>query len=308
MQDDKQLLIVVCGATATGKTDFAVALAKHIDGEIISADSMQIYKYLDIGTAKVTTEEMQGIKHHLIDFANPEEKFSVADYTLLASPIIEDIGKRGKTAILCGGTGLYIDCICDGRSFAEFEISSDIISEFSNKSNEELYEQLLCVDSDAAEKIHPNNRKRILRALTVYHGTGKTFSQVGKEAIPTEKPYKTLVFHCKFTQRNELYEKIERRVDLMVEKGILNEAKYVKENEEEFTTAAAAIGYKEFFPYFDGTATIEECKEKLKQATRRYAKRQLTWFSRYNDAVILPSENPQAMLDIAKSYLKELSF
>ncbi len=285
MEDKDKRIIVVCGATATGKSGLAVAVAKNIDGEIISADSMQIYKGLDVATAKVTAEEAEGIVHHMIDIAEPYESFSVADYVRLARPMIDDIIRRGKKVIICGGTGLYINALCDGREFIEGVESPDLLCELNNIDTDNLYAQLKEIDPVSAMKIHPNNRKRLIRAIYVSRLIGKPFSVVGEEAVPTVAPYNRLVLYCNYPNRAELYDAINKRVDIMHGRGLLNEAEYVYKNRERFQTAAAAIGYKELFDYIEGKSDLDKCIADLKQATRHYAKRQMSWFNRYSDAI-----------------------
>ncbi len=284
-------IIVVCGATATGKTGISLRLAKRFDGEVVSADSMQIYKGLDVGTAKVTREQAQGVPHHMIDIAEPDERFSVADYAKLARPIIDDILQRGKNVILCGGTGLYIDSICDGREFLDIEDSPDLLASLNDTPTSELYSRLAGLDPESAQNIHPNNKKRLTRALYLTLLTGKPFSIIGKEAMPDIIPYKTLKLHCRFQDRELLYKNIERRVDEMVAQGLLEEARYVYDNRDIFITAAAAIGYKELFAYFKGEINLEVAIEEIKKATRHYAKRQLTWFSRYDAELLNPTSD-----------------
>ncbi len=284
LEEHKKKIVVICGATATGKSGLAISAAKKIDAEIISADSMQIYKGLDIATAKVTEKEADGVVHHMLDIIEPWENFSVADYVKRARPIIDDIISRGKKVIICGGTGLYIDALCDGREFLKSKERPDIIEQLNTIDTETLHKRLQTLDSISAEKIHPNNRKRIIRALYVTELTGKPFSIVGEEAMPKSPPYNRLLLYCHYPQRIALYDAINARVNKMKDYGLVDEARYVYDNRSKFITAAAAIGYKELFEFFEEENNLDECIERLKQATRNYAKRQMSWFNRYSDA------------------------
>ncbi len=305
MEGAKGKITVVCGATATGKSGLAISLAKRFDAQIISADSMQIYRGLDIGTAKVTSEEAGGVPHHMLDIIDPQESFSVAAFAELARPIIDDILKSGKNVILCGGTGLYIDSICDGREFLKIADDVALLDRIKSLSIEQLYEALSAVDPISAKRIDRNNTKRLVRALYITELCGKPFSKVGEEAMPTEPPYDVLKLHCHFEERELLYKNIERRVDRMESLGLLEEAKFVFDNRERFVTAAAAIGYKEFFPLFTGEDDVEGCLENLKKATRHYAKRQLSWFNRYDTAHKLEASQQEKAFEDACKLLKE---
>ncbi|WP_235983092.1 tRNA (adenosine(37)-N6)-dimethylallyltransferase MiaA [Gemmiger gallinarum] len=293
---DLPRVVAIGGPTATGKTALSVALAKEFDGEIISADSMQIYKGLDVGTAKVTPEEMQGIPHHLIDILTPDELFSVAEFTARADAAIRDITARGKLPLIVGGTGLYISSLLNGVSFApqkeDLAFRAALQARIDNGEGQAVYEELCRLDPDYARTLHPNNTHRVIRALELYHLTGHTMSEQRAASLPAQKPYRALCICLTCADRAELYRRIDLRVDRMVEAGILPEAEYVWHNRDRFRTAAQAIGYKEFFPYFEGTGTLEQCTDKLKQASRNYAKRQLTWFRRQADAVWLEIERP----------------
>ena len=294
----KRPVVAVVGPTATGKTALGVTLAKRFSGEVISADSMQIYKGLDVGTAKVTPEETCGIPHHGVDLLEPDQPFSVADFTALASRLEREIAARGSLPILVGGTGLYVQSFLYGVRFtaekAPEGLREQLAAELAEKGGAAMYAQLQQVDPEAAAAIHPNNQVRVLRALEHYRATGKKLSEQKAESLPPQRPYRSLVLGLDFPDRAALYRRIDLRVDKMLEAGLLGEAKLVWRNRQSFRTAAQAIGYKEFFPYFEGTAPLEACTEKLKQASRNYAKRQLTWFRHMDGVVWLDAGAPDA--------------
>ena len=287
----KPRVVAVGGPTASGKTALSVALARAFDGEIINADSMQIYKNLDVGTAKPSAEERQGIPHYLLDFLSPETPYSVADFTAAADPLIRDITARGRLPLVVGGTGLYITSLLSGMAFAPEKTDPAIRARLQARADTEggaaLYAELQRVVPDYAAQVHPNNLPRVIRALELFEATGRRMSDQRREARPAEAPYHALCLCLTCRDRAVLYSRIDRRVDEMVENGVLDEARQVYDHRDAYRTAAQAIGYKEFFPYFEGTANLTECTERLKQATRNYAKRQLTWFRRQNDAVWL---------------------
>jgi len=289
--DKKPQLIVICGPTATGKTNLSVKLAKLLRGEVISADSMQIYKNLNIGTAKITTAEAGGVPHHLIDIIEPNVSYSVAEYIIQAQNTVEEVHKRGYLPILCGGTGLYISSFINGVSFTKEKIDSHIKQRLNQEllelGTETMHAKLKNIDPTYANTLHHNNSTRVLRALEVFEQTGIRMSDHLLTSIPQEKPYDEIVFFLNYRDRNLLYTNINKRVELMLENGILEEAKYVFENRNSFRTASNAIGYKEFFPYLKGEDTLISCVEKLKQATRHYAKRQITWFQSMKDTHII---------------------
>lgn len=284
-------VVAVGGPTASGKTAFSVQLAKRLGGEIVCADSMQIYKGLDVGTAKATKEEMQGVPHHLMDFLPPEETFSVADFVEAANREVKAIAARGKLPILVGGTGLYIESLLNGVRFAEQKADPALREKLEREAAalgpEAMHQKLAAVDPDYAATVHPNNVGRVVRALELYYATGKTMSRQRAESLPATPPFDSLVFCLAPADRAQLYRRIDLRVDRMLEAGILEEAKLVFENRDRYRTAAQAIGYKEFFPYFEGTAELAACADRLKQASRNYAKRQLTWFRRMKNVVWL---------------------
>lgn len=288
---DKMPVVAVGGPTASGKTAFSVQLAKRLGGEVVCADSMQIYKGLDVGTAKATKEEMQGVPHHLMDFLPPEENFSVADFVEAANREVRAISARGRLPILVGGTGLYIESFLNGVRFAEQKtdpaLRQKLEQEAAALGPEEMHHKLAVIDPDYAATVHPNNVGRVVRALELYYSTGKTMSRQRAESLPETPPFDSLVFCLAPADRSQLYRRIDTRVDRMLETGLLDEAKMVFENRGRYRTAAQAIGYKEFFPYFEGTADLAACAEKLKQASRNYAKRQLTWFRRMANVVWL---------------------
>ena len=301
----KHPVVAVVGPTATGKTALGVSLAQHFSGEVISCDSMQIYKGLDVGTAKVTPEETCGIPHHGVDILTPDKTFSVADFTAMAAELEQQISARGHLPILVGGTGLYVQSFLYGVRFAEEKapagLREQLAAELVEKGGAAMYEQLKQADPEAAAAIHPNNLVRVLRALEHYRATGKKLSEQKADSLPPERPYRSLVLGLDFPDRADLYRRIDLRVDKMLDAGILQEAEYVWQNRETFRTAAQAIGYKEFFPYFGGTAPLDACTEKLKQASRNYAKRQLTWFRHMDGVVWLDAGAP----DVAEAALRK---
>ena len=287
----KPRVVAIGGPTATGKTALSVALAKTFGGEIINADSMQVYQNLNVGTAKPSVEERQGIPHHLLDFLSPETPYSVADFTAAAAPLIEQLNAENRLPLVVGGTGLYITSLLKGVAFGAKNTDPALRDRLRQEAEEigpaAMYEKLQALDPAYAAKVHPNNQVRVLRALEAIESTGKKMSEQQQESLPAEMPYRSLCLCLTCRDREGLYRRIDRRVALMVDAGILQEAEWVWQNRETFRTAAQAIGYKEYFPYFEGTQSLAECTEKLKQATRNYAKRQLTWFRNQNDAVWL---------------------
>lgn len=278
---NKPKVLAVVGPTASGKTSLGVELAKKYNGEVVSADSMQIYKGLDIASAKPTVQEMQGIPHHLIDFLERDISFSVSDYVKLANEKIHDILSRGKLPVIVGGTGLYIDSLLENVKFSDGgsdgEYRAELYKIAQEKGNEFLYDKLVETDPVAAESIHMNNIVRVVRALEVFHVTGRRFSELKAESRLVESPYDSLVIGLNFHDRQVLYDRINRRVDQMVVNGLVAEAESLW-RENGMKTASNAIGYKELIPYFENQMTLEACIDSIKQETRRYAKRQLTWF------------------------------
>ncbi len=300
-------IIVIAGPTASGKTALSIELAKIFDGEIVSCDSMQIYKGLNIGTAKPTEEEKGNIPHHMIDFLEPSENFSVADFCDMARKKIEEIASRGKLPILVGGTGLYIDSLVNNVDFTKEndnkEIRENLEKLAQTYGNEAVYEILLEIDPEYAKTVHPNNLKRVIRAIEFYKVSGMTVTEHNNlEKIPLYK----YVYFCIDWDREILYDRINKRVDIMLDLGIEDEAKmlYNKYNGRKLTSLQS-IGYKEFFDYFEGNKTYEEVVEEIKQNSRRYAKRQLTWFRR-NEKIhwLTPSENMvEKAIEIVKQEL-----
>ncbi len=285
---ENKKIICVVGPTASGKSALAVDIAKRFDGEVVSCDSMQLYRGMDIGTAKVTADEMQGVPHHLTDIIDINDSFSVSDYVSLANECVSDIWARGKLPVFCGGTGLYVDSFISGIQFSEYDNLPEYrkeLEEFAKMFGAEaLHAKLSECDAEAAEKIAPQNVKRVIRALEVFKSTGIPISEWNKKAIKEAKPKDALYIGITFEDRQLLYERIDRRVDIMVKSGLLDETRRLIENGlKSSKTAGQAIGYKEFYPYFEGECSLEECIEKLKINSRHYAKRQLTWFSRNKD-------------------------
>ena len=277
-------IICIAGPTASGKTALAAALAKELNGEVVSCDSMQVYRRMDIGTAKPTLEEMQGIPHHMIDVAEPWEDFSVSRYCEMAAPIVDDIISRGKTAVIAGGTGLYMDALIRGNAFAPFPatgVRERLEAQADADGMEAMLSRLRAVDPDAARRLHLSDRKRILRALEVYLETGETITEHNRKTQAVPPRYSPLWLGLDFARRGELYRRIDLRVDLMLEQGLVEEIRgLLADGIPERATAMQAIGYKEFVDALDGRCTIEEAADQVRQSSRRYAKRQLTWFRR----------------------------
>lgn len=289
----KQKVIVIVGPTGIGKTRLSIELAKRIDGEIVSADSMQIYRKMNIGTAKPTEEEKQGIPHHMMDILDMGENFSVAQYQSMAFSCIEEILAKGKTPIVVGGTGLYINSIVDEIIYSEIEENPEYRQKLeeiaAREGNQVLYEELKQKDPKAAKRIELNDLKRIIRALEVYEMTGKTITEQQENSKPKETKYEYIIIGLK-TDRETIYDRINKRVDIMFEQGLLEEAKEILELTDETNTSHQAIGYKELKKYFEGEETLDIAKENIKKESRHYAKRQFTWFNRNEKIVWLDSE------------------
>lgn len=304
---EKTKIICVVGATASGKTDLAVKLAKAVDGEIISADSMQVYKNMPIATAVATKEEQDGVPHHLVEFLDTDQTFSVADFVERAKVLIDEITARGRVPIVAGGTGLFVDSLVKNISFSEVGSNAEIRNELAEKSNEELFEKLMELDPKSAEDIHPNNRKRVIRALELcMSGTSKT--EQNENSMLCDSPYDALYIGIGYRDRQKLYDRINKRVDLMLVSGLENEARQMLGKQG--LTARQAIGHKELQPYIDGNITLDEAVEGLKRETRRYAKRQLTWFRRNENINWLYADEMsrdelvEKAVDLAENHLK----
>ncbi len=292
--------ISILGPTASGKTGLAIELAKRLNGEVVSCDSMQLYRGMDIGTATPDMAERDGIPHHLMDVVDPEYDFSAVEYARLASDAIADIASRGKLPILCGGTGMYHDSLMKISSFSEGEADEALREELykyaQENGNEALHARLAEFDPEAAENIHPNNVKRVIRAIEIYKTTGKTKTETDREQISGEIPYDNTTFILDFASRELLYSRIEQRVDIMMELGLEKEVRDILCSGRNISrTAAQAIGYKEFVPYFNGEKTLDEVSAEIKLATRHYAKRQMIWFRRNTDAVRLVPDKDGVM-------------
>lgn len=276
-------IAAVVGPTASGKTKLAVDICRALNGEAVSCDSMQIYKYMDIATAKPTVQEMCGIPHHMLDFLEPGEKYSVAAYCTEAGECIDDISGRGKLPVLVGGTGLYYSSLIDNISFADEDDDASIRSELERRAESEgietLHRELSAIDPETAAQLHLNNRGRIIRALEVYYKTGVTMSEQQRRSRLVEPKYDCTAICLDVRDRQFLYDRIDRRVDIMIENGLIEEARRFLSGELG-KTSGQAIGYKELQPYFSGEISLDDAIDNLKRSTRRYAKRQMTWFRR----------------------------
>ena len=282
--EQKIKILAVVGPTASGKTAISVELAKRLGGEVVSCDSMQVYRRMNIGTAKPTEEEKCGIRHHLIDVVEPDAPFSCAEYVTMAGEAVKDISARGKLPILCGGTGLYLDRFLCGEmeeTHTDESLRASLFAFAEQEGVEALHARLRAVDAESADAIHPNNVKRVIRALEIYEQTGIPKSEFDRRSQTGESPYEAMVIGLQYPCREVLYERINRRVDIMLADGLMAETEELsKEGVFDVNlTAAQAIGYKELLGYLEGCETLAEATEHLKTATRRYAKRQLTWFS-----------------------------
>lgn len=304
-------VIVVCGPTASGKTALGVSLAKALDGEVVSADSMQVYRGMDIGTAKPTAEEMEGVPHHMLDVAGPTEDFSVARYVDLAAPMVEDILRRGKRPLVVGGTGLYIDNLLAGRSFPPFagEVRNKLAARAAEEGLDKLYAELGRVDPVRQGEISPNDEKRILRALEIYYETDKPMSVWSAESRTQLPRFQAVRIGLDFQERRDLWVRIDRRVDQMMAQGLADEARRLLQSGVPPTaTAMQAIGYKELTAALLGHEPLEAAVETVKLRTRQYAKRQLSWFRRYQDTFWIRWEkqpNFSHALSLSTAFLKE---
>ena len=305
-------IITIAGPTASGKTALSILLAKEMDGEIVSCDSMQVYKDMDIGTAKPTPEEQEGIPHHMLSVAEPWEDFSVSRYCAMADPIVEDILRRGKSPIIVGGTGLYMDALIRGNAFAPCPSTGrreELEALAASQGIEAVIERLRAVDPGSAARLHPSDQKRIIRAMEVYLETGMTITEHNRKTQEIPPKYHPIRFALTDRQRQTLYDRIDRRVDAMVEAGLIEEIQgLLARGIPEKCTAMQAIGYKEFVAALHGACSLEEAAGQVKQSSRRYAKRQLTWFRRNPENIWLIREDGQTsmeILDSARQYLRD---
>lgn len=311
---DRKPLIILAGPTAVGKTSLSIRLAKETGGEIISADSMQVYRHMDIGSAKITKEEMEGVPHYLVDVLEPEEEFNVVRFQQMAKEAAERIWKKGKIPLVVGGTGFYIQALLYDIDFTENDGDESYRRQLERKASDEegaseLYEMLKTVDPKAAQEIHPRNIKRILRALEFYHQTGKKISEHNETQRQKESPYNYAYFVLT-DERSRLYERIDRRVDLMMEQGLLDEVRYLKERGvRKDSTAMQGLGYKELYAYLEGEYPLDEAVRIIKRDTRHFAKRQLTWFKRERDVIwadkSVIGQEEEKLADYMLGYLRE---
>ncbi|MBE6587502.1 MAG: tRNA (adenosine(37)-N6)-dimethylallyltransferase MiaA [Ruminococcaceae bacterium] len=313
----KTKIIAVAGPTASGKTSLAIEIAKRVGGEVISNDSMQVYRGMEIGTAAPTLEEMDGIVHHMVGVCDPTDEFSCADYAERARRIIDDVAKRGRVPVFCGGTGLYLDAVLSVSDLSESGKDEGVrerLSAFAEKEgNEALHARLRKVDPEAADAIHKNNVRRVIRALEIYETTGITKTEWDRRSKERELPYDVSMAIIEFSDRELLYSRIDRRVEIMMESGLLTEVKALFEKGllSPDKPAFQAIGYKEFIPYLEGSAPLSECIAAVQQSSRRYAKRQITWFRRYPDAVRLVADcggNVRSAEEMCSEFLEKSSF
>lgn len=311
MKDKKIPIIVVVGPTASGKTKVAIEICKKLNTEVVSADSIQIYKQMNIASAKPIMSERDGVTHHLMDICDISCEFSVADYVLLARKCINKLYLDGKLPVVCGGTGLYIDSLINNINFSECSSDENLRNELflksQNEGSQSLVQELEKFDPDSAKRIHPNNVKRLIRAIEIYKLTGITMTEHIKRSKKEESDYNSCFIGLSFKDRNILYDRINKRVDLMFEKGLLDEARNIL-NSNYSKTSMNAIGYKECIPFFNGDITIDELKENIMLKTRKYAKRQITWFKRNKDINWIYVDELGSFDDILNtslSYIKE---
>ncbi len=311
ISSDKKL-IVLTGPTAVGKTELSIKLAKRINGEIISADSIQVYKHLDIGSAKITEEEMDGVRHHLIDVLDPREGFNIATFKTMADEAIADIYSRGKLPIIAGGTGFYIQSVLYDVNFVENEddgYRATLEDMLKDKGPEYLHNMLAEIDPESADAIHMNNTKRVIRALEYYHQTGKPISKHNLEESSKSSPYNFAYFvlNC---SRQKLYDRIDKRVDIMLENGLLEEVRYLKDELKlhKDLVSMQGLGYKEILSYLDGEINLEEAIYILKRDTRHFAKRQLTWFRREKDVIWVDKDELDTENSQLEFIMNELRF
>lgn len=305
---DKPVIVGIVGPTASGKSRLAIEVAKKLSGEIVSVDSMQVYRHMDIGTAKVSQEEISEIPHHLINLIEPCENFSAQKYIHLAADAVEDILSRGKVPIIVGGTGLYYDCLISGIILPEHDddmsLRKDLNKYLEEHGKDALYEKMLCIDPCAAQKIHPNNTIRVIRTIELLTKTGKTLKEIETESHCGEKKYFDITFAIEISDRDNLYKKIDDRVDMMFDMGLVEEVEKLIHMSPSMT-AMNAIGYKEINEYLQGRTTLLQAKEMIKTNTHHYAKRQLSWFRRNKDVIWLDREKldmDQMTQTIVKEY------
>ena len=311
---DRKPLIILAGPTAVGKTSLSIRLAKETGGEIISADSMQVYRHMDIGSAKITKEEMDGVSHYLVDVLEPEEEFNVVRFQQMAKEAAEKIWEKGKIPLVVGGTGFYIQALLYDIDFTENDGDESYRRQLEQKGSDEegaseLYEMLKTVDPKAAQEIHPRNIKRIIRALEFYHQTGRKISEHNETQRQKESPYNYAYFVLT-DERSRLYERIDQRVDLMMEQGLLDEVRYLKERGvRKDSTAMQGLGYKELYAYLEGEYPLDEAVRIIKRDTRHFAKRQLTWFKRERDVIwadkSVIGQEEEKLADYMLGYLRE---
>ena len=311
---DRKPLIILAGPTAVGKTSLSIRLAKETGGEIISADSMQVYRHMDIGSAKITKEEMEGVPHYLVDVLEPEEEFNVVRFQQMAKEAAERIWEKGKIPLVVGGTGFYIQALLYDIDFTENDGDESYRRQLEQKASDEegaseLYEMLKAVDLKAAQEIHPRNIKRIVRALEFYHQTGKKISEHNETQRQKMSPYNYAYFVLT-DERGRLYERIDRRVDLMMEQGLLDEVRYLKKRGvRKDSTAMQGLGYKELYAYLEGEYPLDEAVRIIKRDTRHFAKRQLTWFKRERDVIwadkSVIGQDEENLADYMLGYLRE---
>ncbi len=300
----KKKILAISGPTAVGKTALAIRVAEELDGEIISCDSMQIYKGMDIGTAKPTREELARVRHHMIDVVSPDRDFSCAEYKAMATEVVEDILSRGKLPIFCGGTGLYLESVLYNGGFSAAPADKDVRERLAANTPEENWERLIKIDPDAAAKTHMNNLPRVIRALEIYDLTGITKTEWDRRSKEKTSDYDSRVMVLYASDRELLYDRINRRVDLMIEAGLVDEVRNLGLRSD--STAGQAIGYKEITEYFEGRSTFDEAVCKIKQASRNYAKRQQTWWRHSDGAefVDICDKNFENIVNFAISFAK----
>jgi len=293
---------VICGPTASGKSDMAMKLCEACGGELVSCDSMQIYRGLDIGTAKPTTEDQRRVVHHMIDIVDPDCNYSVSEFNIDALASIDEVLRKGKLPVLCGGTGQYISALIKGIDYGKVPVDDEVVNDLYDRFNEEgidqIYKELSEVDPEAAAKIHPNNTRRVIRAYAVYKATGRTFTEKNNDSMVSGAMYPFRLFRPDI-ERDELYDRINRRVDVMIGLGLVEEAKWLYSTYGDLkTTAFQAIGYKELKPYINGEISLDKAVYDLKLNSRHYAKRQLTWFRTIPDIYKISPESYKLIDDI----------